>query len=134
MTIHAFRLLPGQDLKANIEQYTRDHRIQAGVVLSGVGSLKRAVLRLADESHKTIEQNFEIVSLTGTLSENGCHLHISLGDRQGQVIGGHLKDGCLIYTTAEIVLGELKDLVFTREPDEHTGFDELTINKRNQCS
>lgn len=124
---HAFRLLPGQDLKASLEQYVRDRQIKAGVILSGVGSLQRATLRLADESLKTFEQKFEIVSLTGTLSQDGCHLHISLGDSQGQVVGGHLKDGCLIYTTAEMVIGEISDVTFKRRPDQDTGFNELVV-------
>ncbi len=127
---HAFRLLPGQDLKASLEQYVRDRQIKAGVILSGVGSLQRATLRLADESLKTFEQKFEIVSLTGTLSQNGCHLHISLADSQGQVVGGHLKDGCLIYTTAEIVIGELSDMIFNRHPDQDTGFEELEVEQK----
>ncbi len=127
MKIHVFRLLPGQDLKTSLEQYIRDRQIKAGVILSGVGSLKSATLRLADESLKTFEQKFEIVSLTGTLSQDGCHLHISLGDNQGRVVGGHLKDGCLIYTTVEMVIGELPDVIFTRRPDQTTGFDELMV-------
>lgn len=127
LKIHAFRLLPGQDLKASLEQYVRGRQIKAGVILSGVGSLQRATLRLADESLKTFEQKFEIVSLTGTLSQDGSHLHISLGDSQGQVVGGHLKDGCLIYTTAEIVIGELSDVTFKRRPDQDTGFEELVV-------
>lgn len=124
---HAFRLLPGQDLKASLEQYVRDRQIKAGVILSGVGSLQRATLRLADESLKTFEQKFEIVSLTGTLSQDGCHLHISLADSQGQVVGGHLKGGCLIYTTAEMVIGEISDVTFKRRPDQDTGFNELVV-------
>lgn len=127
LKIHAFRLLPGQDLKASLEQYVRDRQIKAGVILSGVGSLQRATLRLADESLKTFEQKFEIVSLTGTLSQDGCHMHISLADSQGQVVGGHLKDGCLIYTTAEMVIGEISDVFFTRRPDQNTGFEELVV-------
>jgi len=127
LKIHAFRLLPGQDLKASLEQYVRDRQIKAGVILSGVGSLQRATLRLADESLKTFEQKFEIVSLTGTLSQDGCHLHISLADSQGQVVGGHLKGGCLIYTTAEMVIGEISDVTFKRRPDQDTGFNELVV-------
>ena len=78
---------------------------------------------------------FEIVSLTGTLAcggdEDSCvkHLHISLSDAQGRVVGGHLVR-LEVETTAEIVLGELEDLVFTREHDPATGFGELTVSRR----
>ena len=130
MKIYAYRLKPNQDLKASIENYVRENQIEAGVVLSSVGSLNCATLRLADESIKTFEQKFEIVSLIGTLSTEGCHLHISLADKDGNVIGGHMKEGCAIYTTAEIVLGEINDLIFTREDDSETGFKELVVNRR----
>ncbi len=48
---------------------------------------------------------FEIVSLTGTLAESGSHLHAAISDNIGNIIGGHLKKGSIIYTTAEIVIG-----------------------------
>jgi predicted DNA-binding protein with PD1-like motif len=78
---------------------------------------------------------FEIVSLTGTLACSGdgdsCvkHLHISLSDAQGRVVGGHLVR-LEVETTAEIVVGELEDLVFTREHDANTGFAELVVSRR----
>ncbi len=131
MKIHAYRLKPNEDLKSSIEKYARENQIKAGAVVTCVGSLSRATLRMADENViKDFEQQFEIVSLVGTLSDEGCHLHISLSDRDGNVIGGHLKEGCVIYTTAEIVLGEFDNLIFTREPDNETGFDELVVKPR----
>ena len=45
------------------------------------------------------------------------------------VFGGHLRPGCLVNTTAEIVLAELPDTVFTRERDEATGYEELAIRR-----
>ncbi len=82
-----------------------------------------------DKQILSFNKKFEIVSLIGTLSDKKCHLHISLSDGDGKVIGGHLKKGCTIYTTAEIVIGELPGLEFTREPDKSTGFVELIVNK-----
>ena len=76
---------------------------------------------------KTFEGKFEIVSLVGTFSLDGCHLHISLSDKDGNVIGGHLKEGCAIFTTAEIVISEIENMVFFREMDESTGFKELIV-------
>jgi predicted DNA-binding protein with PD1-like motif len=131
MKTHAFRLKPNQLLKESIENYVFENDIKAGVILSAVGSLSFASIRMADESLKKFDQNFEIVSLIGTLSIEGCHLHISLSDKNGTVIGGHLKDGCKIHTTAEIVLGEIPDQIFSRRMDENTGFKELSINKKS---
>ena len=44
------------------------------------------------------------MSLVGTISTSGCHLHISLADSEGHMIGGHLVDNDIIFTTAEVSL------------------------------
>lgn len=130
-SIHAFRLQPGKDLKKELLKYCQAHDLQAATVVSGVGSLQTASLRLADAKITSHYKGpFEIVSLTGTLSKEGIHLHISISDARGQVLGGHLLDGCLIHTTAEMVLLEALELKFTREPDPQTGYKELKIVKR----
>ena len=74
--------------------------------------------------------HFEIVSLSGTVSINGDHLHMSISDSTGKTTGGHLLEGNIIYTTAEIIIGENKDLVFTREKDGTTSWPELQIRKK----
>ena len=69
----------------------------------------------------------EVVSLTGTVSENRCHLHISLSLEDLSVIGGHLMPGCIVNTTAEVVLCEIDSLSFAKEFDADTGYNELKI-------
>lgn len=125
---HCFRLRRGQDLFAEVEYYAKAHHIAAGVILSGVGCLTRWEVRDASGVRvRSGEEPVEIVSLTATDAETGCHLHISLS-RGGPVgVGGHLRPGCLVNTTAEIVLLELEDTAFSREPDPATGYDELVI-------
>lgn len=128
MKTYSFRLKPGEDLKKELEAFALNNAIKAGIVLTCVGSLTKASLRLADENiSKVFEEKFEITALVGTLSKDGVHLHISLADSQGKAIGGHLLVGSTIYTTAEIVIGELESTIFTREYDESTGFKELKI-------
>ena len=76
----------------------------------------------------TYEGPFEIVSLVGTVSGGeGGHLHISLSDSKGQVIGGHVVGDLFIYTTAEVVLGECEGVRFERAHDKETGYEELVI-------
>jgi hypothetical protein len=119
--IHAFRLLPSDDLKKEIQTFVIKNNIEAGWIACCVGSLTKYNLRFANQ--KTGISNpryFEIISLTGTVSKNGCHLHISISDKMGAAIGGHLLDGNIINTTAEIIIHEASDLVFTRENDGTT--------------
>lgn len=124
---HCLRLIENQDLKKEIENYSIKNNI-SGVILSSVGCLKKLTIRLADG--KTIlekEEQFEIVSITGTLSKNGVHIHISVSDAKGNTTGGHLKEGCIVNTTIEVVLLEVKNLNFKREYDDSTGYEELVI-------
>ncbi len=130
MKPHALRLTPGQDLKKELNSYAKLANLRAAFVVSCCGSLKILKMRLAD-SNTTFEKSekFEILSLQGTLSPDGAHLHISAADKDGNTWGGHLLDGCEIYTTAEILIAELPGHQFTREKDNQTGFAELVIKK-----
>jgi len=105
-----------------------DRELPAVCVLGCVGSLSRAALRLAGNGGGTIiEGPLEIVALSGTLSPQGPHLHIALADSTGRVLGGHLLDGCIVLTTAEIVLAVMPDVRFSRRHDAATGYAELVI-------
>ncbi|MBT2556247.1 DNA-binding protein [Hymenobacter sp. ISL-91] len=125
---YALRLKPGQDLRRELLAFAQAHNLRAACILTGVGSLTTATLRLANQEGPTVYQgHFEIVSLVGTLSVNGSHLHLSVADSTGRTLGGHLLDGNSIYTTAELVIGELPALDFRRETDPTFGYQELVV-------
>lgn len=131
LTTYCFRLSPGQDLKKELLTYCQQNNLRAATVISSVGSLTKAHLRMSGgKDHVEFRGPFEIISLNGTLGVDGIHLHISLSDFEGRVLGGHLMDGSHIYTTAEIILLENNDLHFHRELDPNTGFKELLIAPR----
>jgi uncharacterized protein len=126
----AKRLTDGQDLMLEIKKLLDEHNIEAGVILSAVGSFKQSNIRVPvinGEVKYIHPENVEIDALHGTVSKHGYHLHVSVSDLDGKVWGGHVKEGCTIRTTCELVIGVLDDVAFTREPDENTGFDELKI-------
>ena len=124
----AFRLKPGEDLRAGIEKIVRGKDIRAGWVATCSGSLTDYAIRFANQPGvSTGSGHFEIVSLTGTVSVNGSHLHLSISDSTGRTIGGHLSPGCKIYTTAEIVLMYTDKYTFTREKDGSTPWEELQV-------
>jgi len=125
-----FRLKSNQLLKEEIEAHAKD--IEAGILLSVVGSLKNANLRMAGTTPNrqdvgSFDGPFELVSGTGTVSKDGCHLHVSVSDKEGNVIGGHLKDGCRVDTTVEIVIGIIEGSSYKRTFDKNTGFKELDV-------
>ncbi|WP_207906177.1 PPC domain-containing DNA-binding protein [Flaviaesturariibacter aridisoli] len=127
---HALRLRPGADLRRELQSYAERNGIEAGWIVTCAGSLTDYHIRFANQPEGSGGAgHFEIVSLTGTLSKNGSHLHIAIADSAGRTIGGHLLEGNRIYTTAEIVLQEDPSLVFTREKDGTTPWEELQIRK-----
>ena len=131
MRNYTFRLRSGQDLFDSIEAFVKDKRVEAGCVLSGVGSLTHAAIRLANREYTSeYDGYFEIVSMTGTVSIHGSHLHISVSDGDGKTVGGHFESGCKIYTTAEIVIAVFEEVIYKREFAEDSGYDELAIYDR----
>ena len=125
----AIRLRPGDDLKSRLRKLATDQDFEAAMIVTAVGSLSDVYLRLANQKEWThFEGKHEIVSLTGTLSKHGVHLHLSVANSEGKTIGGHLVDGSIIYTTAEIVIAKLNSLVFRREHCPLSGFEELVVD------
>jgi predicted DNA-binding protein with PD1-like motif len=126
---YALRLRPGEDLRQQLLAFVASHHIEAGVVLTCVGSLTDVSLRLANQEAAThYHGHFEIVSLVGTFSASGGgHLHLAVADSTGRTLGGHLLDGCRVYTTVELVLGALPALQYKREKDATYGYNELVV-------
>jgi hypothetical protein len=99
-------------------------------VITCAGSLANALIRFADDEEVTrVPGPLEIISLSGTIASfGGSHLHIAIADADGRVMGGHLKEGSIIRTTAELVVGVLDGYAFHREIDPETGFAELVVD------
>jgi len=125
------RLSPGVDLRAALEAEVAARSCRASFVVSGIGSLSEARLRLAGATEPdTLRGNFEILTLSGTIAGNGSHLHMSVADSSGRVMGGHVAHGCIVRTTAEVLVLLLPDWSFQRELDPATGFAELLASPR----
>ncbi len=128
---YALRLKPGQDVRQELLRFARANGLRAAAVLSAAGSVTRATVRYADRPQGTaLSGHFEVTSLSGTLTRDGAHLHVALADGDGVTRGGHLLDGSAVYTTLEVVIGELADVDFVREKDAATGYDELVVKPR----
>lgn len=130
LTTYALRLGPGEEIVTSLQYLVEKQNLQAAFILTCVGSVTTATLRMANSLTITKYQGpFEIVSLVGTLSAGG-HLHASFSNKEGHVIGGHVVGDLYVYTTAEIVVGECSALKFTREHDERSGYKELLVGNR----
>ena len=103
------RLDPGEEVVAGVAEVCKKESVRLGVV-SGIGAVNRAKVGLfkpdTKEYYSTVlEEPFEILALTGNVSEMNnelyLHLHITLADIKHNAFGGHLNEAT-VSATAEI--------------------------------
>lgn len=132
MNLKALRLTPGQDLRQAIEEWAKKENITAAGLITGMGSLTVASIRLAeDKNPRLLTGPFEICHMAGTASQAGSHMHMVIADREGKTLGGHLSKGSIVYTTAELVFAVSSELEFLREWDSSTQSLELVFKKHS---
>lgn len=126
------RLVKGQDLKKEIEDLIKENNISSAYVVSAVGCISNLHIRLAKgQTFLENEADYEIVSLNGTICNDGAHLHIAVSDKQGVTVGGHLCYNCIVNTTCELIISTVDGYSFSRKYDEETGYKELVVTKEN---
>ena len=122
------RLAPGADLRRALEAAVATRGLKAAFVLAGIGSLSSPRLRLAGAADAVpIDGDVELLTLSGSIAIRGSHLHASVARADGSVVGGHVAYGCVVRTTAELLLALLPAWEFERLPDAATGYDELVV-------
>lgn len=129
--IHVLRLEPGEDVRAKLLEWVHGQRIEAAAITSAVGSLTHAHLRYANRADGIMTTaDLEVLSLSGTLSMHGMHLHLSVADRDGHMLGGHMLDGCIVRTTLELTVQEIDGVRMVRVKDQESGYEELSPEPR----
>jgi len=139
----AFRLGPGCDLMKSLEEIVKRENIRSGLVLSGAGSLSQVTLRnvrFFPDEFPIMDRNriytpkkepLELLSLTGNIARKDgkvnihCHISISSGLEDGRAYGGHLLEGCLVFSYCEVVIAEITGLEMKRDIDPETRGPEL---------
>ena len=123
-----FRIPAQADLREVLAELPARHGVEAAYVVQGIGSLSVARIRFAGTPDFTeLRGDLEILTLGGSLSPDGPHLHIAVSDASGRVTGGHMGPGCVVRTTAEVLVALLPGHRFRREMDPGTGFKELLV-------
>ncbi|WPB55539.1 PPC domain-containing DNA-binding protein [Xylophilus sp. GOD-11R] len=124
------RLLPGDDLRAALQARAIEAFPDGAFVVCGIGSLGDVLLRLAGADDATrYAGDHEIVSLSGTVTPQGPHLHVSVASASGEVRGGHVVAGNVVRTTAEVLVVEAGGWRLSRETDVATGYLELAFRQ-----
>ena len=102
------KLAPGSDLRLSLEELAQREGI-SGFVLGVVGNLTKASFQCPGQAEPTVlEGDLEVITLNGTFSPEGVHLHLSLSDGACQVWGGHLEPGTIVQKGVDLLIGVLE--------------------------
>lgn len=101
-------LQPGEDVRLALEAFAHQRNCD-GFVLSVVGNLSQAAFQCPGQDRPTLLRGeLEIITLSGTLTPMGVHLHLSFVDGDCRVWGGHLEPGTLVLKGADLLVGLLQ--------------------------
>jgi len=129
------RIDPGEDLLKGIEVLAEREEIYAGVILSVVGSLRKAKFRNlkifptkfpvseTDRLYKTVEGPLEILNVSGNIcrrTDNTIHVHAHITaskviNEEILILGGHLVEGNETFVMVEVAIATLSEGSFTRK-------------------
>ncbi len=123
------RIDKGEEILEKIKEVALKENIKLANInaLGAVGDFTVGVFRTKEKKYysNNFTGDFEIVSLTGTINTmNGefySHLHMSAGDTEGKVFGGHL-NRAIVSATCEMVINIIEGQV-DRMYDEEIGLN-----------
>lgn len=119
------RIDKGEEIQEQLKLIALKENISLAHVnaLGAVGNFTVGVFKVEDKKYcaNEFKGNYEIVSLTGTITtKNGeyySHLHMSAGDAEGKVFGGHLNTA-IVSATCELVITLIDGRVKRKFNDE----------------
>ncbi len=116
------------DLLDNLQEFARKEKIECARV-EVIGAVEKAVISYyhqQEQKYQDLElnQNLEIVSCQGNISlrdnSPAAHVHIALGNPDGELRGGHLQKGTIVFA-AEFIIQEIKGPRLHRVFETQTG-------------
>jgi hypothetical protein len=120
-----FRIPEGKEFLSAVVEFAKKHNVVIGTI-SAIGTLRNPKIGYFEEEKKQykviqLEGTYELVSALGNISikdnEPFVHVHVSLGDREGKLFGGHLIEGEVFV--AEVYIQELLGEPLVRKPQEN---------------
>jgi len=145
------RIPIGVDLLDAIYEVVKREKIQKGIVLMGIGALKKAVFRNMkvftqeypvtpkDRLYLEVEKPLEILSLTGYIvprinGEPHIHIHFSASTVIGDTIatyGGHLDKGSITYVKAAVAIGVLEGIEMGKKWVEARKTEDMWVGSKD---
>jgi predicted DNA-binding protein with PD1-like motif len=127
------KLFTNEKIFEKLNEVCSIHNIKTAVIISGIGQLKNFKIGYFKEKGNYLTQSFhspyELLSLNGNICKNNddyiMHLHVVLGDKNKNTIGGHLIEGMVEVTNEIIILKS--NLEVNRIKEESTGLMSLNL-------
>jgi predicted DNA-binding protein with PD1-like motif len=132
--VSAFRLKPGEDVLEGLKKACELSKINNGVIVSAIGSLKNVTFSNPIELPQkkagygygdplVLNEPIELLSASGMIcnGQNGetlFHVHVCLSDKKGHAYGGHLLSPTKVLLTVDMVIAEIEEIKMGREFDE----------------
>ena len=119
--VHLMHLTLGDDIIPCIEAECQRLNLQTGIVMSGIGSLRKATFHYTNANTEkpedvfvTLDKTMEVVALQGIILEGKPHLHVQLSANGSECYGGHMEEGCEVQYLVELAILEVADLPLGR--------------------
>jgi hypothetical protein len=113
------RLNTGEDILLSLRKAVAEFGIKNAVILSAIGSVTSYHYHVVDkvvtpphDAFPKCEQAADILNLNGFIIDGRVHAHITLSDTR-VAFGGHLEEGCKVFTFSAISMAEMSDADFT---------------------
>ncbi|MBI2415575.1 MAG: DUF296 domain-containing protein [Candidatus Kerfeldbacteria bacterium] len=119
---YLLRLLPGEELIESLTQFCKDHAITGGSI-TGLGGTTNATLHYFNSQTKQYQERyctgqfFEVVNITGNISVEKLHIHVTIGDHTFQAWAGHC---------GQLVADPTLEIFMTPFPETHRRFDDAS--------
>ena len=113
---------PDEDLIDAILEMVQKHKIHSGLI-NCIGALKKFTIGYYNidtkiYETKTFEEYIELVSCIGNIAfidgEPVIHLHITIGNREYSLMGGHLIQPAIVSITGEVYILEIDQKLYRK--------------------
>jgi predicted DNA-binding protein with PD1-like motif len=113
------------DLLAGLEKMVKEQRIQNGVILSAMGSVRgyqihqvsNRTMPSQDTYLKNPTQPADLVSMNGYVINGRIHAHVTLSTPD-RTLAGHLEPGTEVFTFAVVTIGVMNDVDLGKVDDK----------------
>ena len=126
------KLEDGEDLLASLQRVVKEHRIESGTVLWGIGMLRDFEVGYFDGKayhRKTFGAPHELLALHGSIAARAdpvFHLHVAGGNESHGVVGGHLFKAT-VNVLSEVCIARFERVRLGRELNPRSGLRELVV-------